>query len=222
MTICTNCKKEFKNRSSEFCSISCGENFLQNLSDEESNFTSDYVIDKLISLNFKCITESESEVFEFINKIKNKEHTILLFNNARMRDTIVTEFFDKSKNNIFTACFVHNTIKYSCDKTITYNELTDNQVLLTNKISNFLIDVLDKTYPNDFPRICCEDTSWFSEAGFFEEHQKYGGEINKKIIDQSAILCCYDSSKLNPKQLNIVLDSRDFIILDDPLSVFRR
>ena len=222
MTICKNCNMEFDKRASEYCSIDCARNFFENSVNKEKNYLHKHVIDKLISLNFECVTDSESKVFEFINKIKNKEHTILLFKNYHIRDTIVNEFFDKSKNDIFTACFAHNTIKYKCDKTITYNELTENQVLLTNKIGDFLIDVLEKTQPNDFPRICCEDTSWFSEAGFFEEHQKYGSKINKNVIVKSAILCCYDISKLDPKQMDIVLDSRDFIILDEPLSVFRR
>ncbi len=95
-------------------------------------------------------------------------------------------------------------------------------MLLTNKISDFLLDVLDKTYPNAFPRVACEDTVWFSEAGFFEQHQKLGNELDKKIIDNSTILCCYNITKLDEKQLDIVLNSRDFVILEEPFSVFRR
>ncbi len=177
---------------------------------------------KFVSLNFECITESEQAVFKFIYKIRNKDHTILLFENEHIRDTIVTEFFDKSKNDIFTACFAHNTVKYKCDKAITYNELSENQLLLTNKISQFLVEVLDEAYSTGFPRVACEDTVWFSEAGFFEEHQKIGNILDKKVIEESAILCCYNTTKLDEEKMDIVLQSRDFVILGEPLSVFRR
>ncbi|MBA4718539.1 MAG: hypothetical protein HRO68_05400 [Nitrosopumilus sp.] len=93
---------------------------------------------------------------------------------------------------------------------------------MTNKISEFLVDVLDNAYPQAFPRIACEDTVWFSEAGFFEEHQKLGNTLDKKVIDESVILCCYNILKLDEEKMDTVLQSRDFIILDEPLSVFRR
>lgn len=177
---------------------------------------------KLISHNFECIADSENKVFEFISEIKNKEHTILLFQNEKIRDTIVTEFFEKSKNRAYTACFAHEKIKYKCDKAITYGELSENRQLLVNKISEFLVDVLDSAYPDSFPRVACEDTAWFSEAGFFEEHQKLGNKLDKKVIEESAILCCYDTTRLDDVKVDTILQSRDYVILGKPLSVFRR
>ena len=222
MRNCLNCNKEFDNRSSNYCSTDCAINDLHNSDNKDKNYVHQIITSKLFSLNFECVAFSEKDVFEFINKLKDKDHTILLFKNEHIRDTIVTEFFDKSKNDIFTACFAHNTVKYKCDKAITYNELSENQMLLTNKISQFLVEVLDEAYPRDFPRVACEDTVWFSEAGFFEEHQKIGNILDKKVIEESAILCCYNTTKLDEKKLDVILHSRDFVILGEPLSVFRR
>lgn len=222
MRNCLNCNKEFDKRASDYCSTDCAMNDLHNSDNKDKNYVHQIITNKLFSLNFECVAFSEEDVFEFINKLKDKDHTILLFKNEHIRDTIVTEFFDKSKNDIFTACFAHNTSKYNCDKAISYNELSENQILLTNKISEFLVDVLDKTYPRAFPRIACEDTAWFSEAGFFEEHQKLGNTLDKKVIDESIILCCYNILKLDKEKMDIVLQSTNFIILDEPLSVFRR
>ena len=213
MNICLNCEKEFENRSSDYCSSNCAIDSMQ---------IRENLVNKLHSNNFECIADFELKVFEFISKIENKDHTILLFKNERIRDTVVTEFFDKSKNDIFTACFAHDKIKYKCDKTITYNELSENQILLTNKISEFLIDVLDEAYPRSFPRVACEDTAWFSESGFFEEHQKIGNVLDKKVIEESAILCCYDTTGLDDVKIDVILQSRDYVILGEPLSVFRR
>jgi len=131
-------------------------NDLHDSDNKDKNYVHQIMTTKLFSLNFECIAYSEQDVFEFINKLKDKDHTILLFKNEHIRDTIVTEFFDKSKNDIFTACFAHNTVKYKCDKTITYNELSENQMLLTNKISQFLVEVLDEAYPRDFSRVASQ------------------------------------------------------------------
>ena len=89
MDICLNCKREFENRSSSYCSSNCARN---------STEIYENLIAKLCSDNFECIADSEENVFEFISKIKNKEHSILLFKNENIRDTILSEFFDKSKN----------------------------------------------------------------------------------------------------------------------------
>ena len=195
---------------------------LHDSDNKDKHYVHQIIPAKLFSLNFQCIAYSEQEVFEFINKLKDRDCTILLFKNEHICDTIVTEFFDKSKNNIFTACFAHDTFKYKCDKTISYNELSDNQILLTNKMSEFLVDVLDKTYPYAFTRIACEDTAWFSEVGLFEEHQKLGNTLDKKVINESVILCCYNILKLEKEKMDIVLQNSNLIILDEPLSVYRR
>jgi len=219
---CLKCNKEFDNRASDYCSTDCAINDLHNSDNKDKNYVHQIITNKLFSLNFECVAFSEEDVFKFINKLKDKDHTILLFKNEHIRDTIVTEFFDKSKNDIFTACFAHNTSKYNCDKAISYNELSENQILLTNKISEFLVDVLDKTYPRTFPRIACEDTAWFSEAGFFEEHQKLGNTLDKRVLEESIILCCYNILKLEKEKMDIVLQNSNLIILDEPLSVYRR
>jgi len=180
------------------------------------------IIDKLDSLNFKPIAVTKSEVLDFIYNIKNKDHLILLFQNQSARDKIVNSFCDKSKNPTSTACFSNDVSKYKCDKAITYDELIENNTLLVMKINEFLVDVLDTTYPNDFPRIVCEDTAWFSEVGFFEEHQKMGNKLDKRIMNDSAILCCYNTTKLDDKKIDTILQSRDYVILEEPFVVYAR
>ena len=88
--------------------------------------------------------------------------------------------------------------------------------LESTKISDFLVTLLDKSYPNNLIRVVCDDTAWFSEVGFFEEHQKCGTQLNKKVLDDLSILCCYNANKLNDEQMDVVLSSRDFVILETP------
>lgn len=180
------------------------------------------IVKALDSLSFKKITNSESEASDFIDNIKNKDHSILLFQTDSVRDKIVNSFIDKSKNRAYTACFSNDSAKYNCDEKITYNELVENEKLQEVKISEFLVGVLDKAYPSDFPRIACEDTTWFSEVGFFEEHQKLGSKVNQNIINGSAILCCYNTAKLDDEMINTILQSREYAIIEEPFSVYQK
>ena len=179
------------------------------------------ILETLNSLGFERITNSDEEVFEFVHKIKNKEHCIFLFENHLTRDSIVNEFLSpKISQKTITACFAHDMSKYECDKKITYDQLLEEQKFIPNKMSRFLIDVLDESYENGIPRIACEDTAWFSRKGIFEEHQEAGSNLDKKIIDNSTILCCYNMEDLNREEIQVVIKSRNYIILEKPFSLY--
>ncbi len=75
LRICLNCEKQFENRFSDYHSSNC---VIDNMQIYEN------IVDKLYSNNFECIGDSESKVFEFISKIENKDHTILLFKNEHL------------------------------------------------------------------------------------------------------------------------------------------
>lgn len=70
--ICKNCNKEFRNRASEYCSTNCAMNDLHDSINKDKNYVHQIITAKLFSLNFECIAYSEQEVFEFINKLKDK------------------------------------------------------------------------------------------------------------------------------------------------------
>ncbi|MDC4231313.1 MAG: hypothetical protein M8319_03175 [Nitrosopumilus sp.] len=177
----------------------------------------------LTSLGFTRICDTDKEILDFIHNMRNNEHCILIFNNENRRDQIVKEFFNPEfLHNTTTACFTHKLSKFHCDKEITYDKLVQEQVLIPNTVSDFLLSVLDKSYQRDCTRIACEDTSWFAESGFYEEHQKLGNNMDKKVIDESVLLCCYNATKLNDEQMNTVLSSRNYILLEEPFSLYSK
>ena len=181
------------------------------------------IVNSLGSVGFKRITNSDDEVFNFIHNVKNKEHCILMFSNEHIRDKIVNEFFNpKFIHNTATACFTHELSKFKCDQEITYDALIEKQMLVPNRISDFLVSVLDNSYPSNLSRIACEDTSWFSEAGFFEEHQKCGNNMDERVMNESVILCCYNVTKLSEEKMNIVLSGGKYVILEEPFSVYEK
>jgi len=175
----------------------------------------------LESLGFSSITHSDEDVSKFLHNVKNKEHCVLIFQSEIIRDKIISEFFNSEfTNNTTTAIFTHNPSKFNCSKIIEYNELIENQKLVPNKINEFLVTVLDESYNKNYPKIVCEDTAWFSEIGLFKEHQE--SKIPEKILNESTIMCCYNSNKLNVEQLKTVLKTRNFIILEKPFSVYAK
>ena len=187
------------------------------------NKLEDYINIILNSNGFKRICNTNEEVFNFIHNVKHKEHCILVFQTDDFRDEIVNEFFNPEfARNTATASFTHELSKYNCDHKITYNDLSQKQILLPTKISDFLVNVLNESYKRDSIRIACEDTAWFSEAGFFEEHQKCGNELDDRVINESIMLCCYNSNKLDEKKMNVVLSSRKYVILEEPFSVYQK
>jgi|SaaInlV_200m_DNA_6_1039755.scaffolds.fasta_scaffold21343_2 hypothetical protein len=181
------------------------------------------IVSTLNSKGFSQICNSFEEVLDFIHNVKHQDHCILIFQNDDVRDTIAKEFVNsKYSRNMVTACFAHNPTKYNCNHEITYDKLVQKQKFKPEVISDFLSTVLDKPYSPDSTRIVCEDTACLSEAGFFEEHQKYGNNMNKKVINDSTILCCYNSSKLDKEKIDVVLSSRKYVILDEPFSVYEK
>jgi hypothetical protein len=146
-----------------------------------------------------------------------------LIDSEDIRDKIVQEFFNpKVTRNVITACFSQNPSKFNCKHEITYDKLIKNDKLEPMIVSDFLLSVIDQPSTPESTRIACEDTSWFTEEGFFEEHQKLGNSIDNRVMNNSALLCCYNTTKLNDEQMNKILSSRNYIILQEPFSVYKK
>lgn len=181
------------------------------------------VADELKKIGFKQICNSKEETIDFIHNIKHKDHCVLIFHKDDTRDEIVKEFLNKDYiKNSMTACFTNNPTKYECNHQMTYDSLIQEQRLQPHKISDFLLNVLSDSYDKEQTRIACEETSWLAEHGVFDEHQKWGNTIDKNVIDESSIMCCYNITKLTDEQIKAVISVKKYIILDNPFSVFEQ
>lgn len=184
---------------------------------------SEAVSTKLNSMGFKQICSSEEEVLDFIHNIKRQDHCILIFHDEQARDKIVNEFVNPKYNiNSVTACFSNTPTKYDCNHQISYDMLIQEQKFQPHVVSDFLLNILANSYEKDHARIACEETSWLAEHGVFDEHQKLGNSLDENVINESAIMCCYNESKLNDEQMNTVLSSRKYIILEKPFSIYEK
>ena len=137
------------------------------------------------------------------------------------RDKIVKQFFNpKHTRNYMTACFSNTPSKYECNHQMSYKTLIQEQKFQPHLVTDFLLSVLADSYKKDQTRIACEETSWLAEHGMFDDHQKWANSLDEKVIAESAIMCCYNASKMDEHQMKTIIASRKFVILDDPLSVY--
>lgn len=179
------------------------------------------VPERLKSIGLKQICNSKEETVNFIHNIKHKDHCILIFHQDQSRDEVVKEFLNKNHTkNSMTACFTKSPGKYECNHQITYDSLIQEQKFLPNMVSDFLLEVLSESYKKEQTRIACEETSWLAEQGMFDEHQQWASTVDQNVINESSIMCCYNIAELDDNQLETIISSRKYIILDSPFSVF--
>ena len=93
------------------------------------------------------------------------------------------------------------------------NQLKDKK-FQPEVINDFLVTVLENSYKKDSTRIACEDTAWLAEGGFFEEHQKYGNSMDERVLNDSAMICCYNAKKINEEQMIVITSNQKLIILE--------
>ncbi|MGI0082915.1 MAG: hypothetical protein ACREAG_06425 [Nitrosopumilaceae archaeon] len=71
-------------------------------------------------------------------------------------------------------------------------------------------------------RIADEDVTWWIKNGFADEHLKLEKKLGKRLDDNMLILCAYNISNMNDKQIATVIEPHGLVILDDPLSLYKR
>ena len=160
------------------------------------------------------------QVFSTLKNLNKNQHPILLFNTVDFRNKIIQEFFDIEIPNDSKGCFSENPSEYK--KNITYDKILEKNQISATKVNQFLNEVHQTNQTHLPSRFACENTIWFKNQGLFDEHQKLGDKLDKKVVSQSCILCCYNVNQLNNSQIQRIIQTRGIIILENPTSIYRR
>ena len=160
------------------------------------------------------------EVFTALKNLNKNQHPILLFSTEDFRNKIIQEFFDIKIPNESKGCFSENPS--NSQKTITYDKILEENQISPSKVNEFLREVHQTNQTSLPSRFACENTIWFKNQGLFDEHQKLGDKLDKTVVSQSCILCCYNVNQLNNSQIQRIIKTRGIIILEKPKSIFRR
>jgi hypothetical protein len=178
---------------------------------ETSNLSNQEILE---SINF-------NDVFKYLQNLNRNQHPILLFVTKTFRDKIIREFFNTNIPDNAKGCFSENS-NSSNKKIITYDEIVTENKINTTKINQFLTEIHHQNQTKFPSRFACENTIWFKNQGLFEEHQQIGSGLDQQVVSHSCILCCYNLNELTDENIQRIIQSRGIIILETPISIFKR
>ena len=161
------------------------------------------------------------EVFETLQNLNKNQHPILLFATKDFREKTIGEFFNTNIPNDSKGYFSENPSKLN-KTTITYDQIVKGNEINVSKVNQFLKSVHQKNQTQLPSRFACENSIWFKNQGLFEEHQNMGPDLDQSVVSQSCILCCYNLNQLTNEQIDKIIKSRGIIILENPVSIYKR
>lgn len=177
----------------------------------------------ITSLGFEKLTNSESEVLDFIHNVPKNCHPKLLFKTESFRDNILKEYFNpKFNSDTSSGFFGRNIPSVKTTNYIKYKELIDNNQILVSKVESFFENTISSNHSKNLSRFACEDTVWFKEHGLFTLHQVMSQNLKRSILEKSSIFCCYDITRLTKEHINSILENSQVVILENPLMICRK
>ncbi len=166
----------------------------------------------------------EIQVIKFIHQVGAREHIIFLYKNQNSKDRILSEFFDpihsgKTPKGLLS----HKPTQLKFVNNLLYDELfhADKDVVM-KRLSRWVSRLHSSNKSNMPTRIADEDVTWWIKNGFADEHLKLEEKLGRRSDDNMLILCAYDISSMNDKQIGTVIAPHGLVILDDPLSLYKR
>jgi hypothetical protein len=187
------------------------------------------------SLTVKDILKEirNEEMFEFIHKIPGHEHIIFLYENENYKDKVLSIFFDTDvtggNDNIPKGLLSEKPANMNSVNNILYDKFlqapTDKAL---KKFSNWIAKLhsLNKSQSyNSATRIAGEDETWWLRNDFAYKFMLLEELLGKYIHDNIIIMCGYNISKLNKKQIKTIMKTiisfHGYVILDEPLMVYK-
>jgi hypothetical protein len=168
-----------------------------------------YKIDEIIS------KVDEYSVYDFIRSSTSSEHILVLYKKREIMDQILHDFFSKKTQAPFGLISDFPT-KIPDIRNITYHELFRNDRSGTiQKLSDW-IDIMHSCNTSDSStKIADEDGTWYIRNNLGAEHFKLESSWGIKPYKKMSILCAYDISKLPPGDLESLIKSHGYVILQN-------
>jgi hypothetical protein len=198
------------------------------VTENKSDLTVPQILDPSLTLDDILREIRSIEALDFINKMAPYNHLALLYSREDSLTKILAEYFGpKDTPKVLLS---ENPGKYSriaLSGTISYGELfgTVSDRIETDKggrIQDWLSQVrIRSIHPNsNVPaRFAIDDATWWIRNGFTRGLTLLEQSLCKKLPNNTSILCAFDISKLNPKQLGTIksiMRYHDYVIIEEP------
>ncbi len=164
----------------------------------------------------------KNDVFEFLQKTRGNEHIVYFWTSHDSRRSVFSEFLKHGKS---MKGFISKDPKSSQDfPVITYDDLFSNPSNAIESEKNFLTSVHEKN-TTEFPTHVAGDNCdrWFKEGlgkEFLELENSVEKYSQKELL---SCLCGYDTQCIpNRETIESILSCHQYVILDDPLVIYKR
>ncbi len=181
------------------------------------------IFDEEISFEKMIESIQKVEVLDFLSNMKGSTTPILFYTQEKFRTEIIDGYLNPYESSkISTGHFSRGPTTIKATQNITYNELVDGNQMVLERVNDFFSKTHAMNSSNLPTRFSCEDTIWFKEEGFSDEHQSIRHSLNPEIIRNAIILCSYDLNKISEEEFKKLLISSDYVLLDNPFSVYEK
>ncbi len=181
------------------------------------------IISKILNENkFELVTDKKEEIVEFVHKVNGSEHLLFLWKNHESKDEFVSEFFNKefsgnSKGYVSVKPYPDESVE-----NIVYEHFHDQhgKEFIPKAVDKVTMTV-EANKTGSATRFAFEDDTWLMERGQTEEvigtEEKLG-----PIVDENLSLFCFNNvEKLDESKLNRMIPAHGYVILDEPLSLYK-
>jgi hypothetical protein len=195
------------------------------LMEEKSNLSVPEILDPSLTINDVMGEIRSIEALNFVHKMSSYNHIAYLYSNKCSVSKILSEYF--SPPNVPKALLTENPKDYllfELSSIISYKELFGpiTGPIKEDGITKMRqwIDAIRMTNKsNTSTRIAEDDATWWIRNGYTRGLTLLERSLCKELPENTSILCAFDISKLDRKQLGTmksIIGSHDYVIIEEP------
>lgn len=173
----------------------------------------------------------EYSVYDFLINLSSAEHILVLYKDPETIDLMLSDFFSKRTQAPFGLVSEHPP-KIKDIRTITYEklagmdkkdifdkekrELLEKEKRETVKKLSEWVNNMHSCNTSSYPtRFADQDCTWYVRNELGAEHMKLESSFGQKPAQQMILLCAYDLSKIPPNEIEPLIKSHGYVILEN-------
>ena len=195
------------------------------------------VTETLNNLNFSPLTSKAERINQMLNEIHEaevlesrirhmpkNEHAIFLWEEEGFLDMVLSEFFDPSATGKAPKGLLSQTpSSFEGVNNLVMKDMAGSDRLgAMGKIKSWMSEIHSANETNLATRIAVDDYSWFLQNGSARALLELERGFGTRAKGNMTMLCGYNSSKIDPKLLEKLIDFHDCAIIDQPFRVYKR
>jgi len=176
----------------------------------------------LVENKFELVTDKKEEITEFVRKVNGSEHLLFLWKNQESKDEFISEFFNKEFSGNSKGYFSVKPYQDESVENTVYEHFNDQhgKEFIPKAVDKATMTVgANKT--DSTTRYAFEDDTWLMERGQTKQVVEGEEKIGPKVDEKLSLFCFNNVAKLDEAKLNLMIPAHGYVILDEPLSLYK-